>query len=142
MRAFVLLSALIGFSAAHFELVYPESIGFSDDDEDKSPCGGFTPDLTKDLVDFHVGGEAIALRLTHTQSNWLFRVTTDEKAESGWEQIFPIVQQSGLGDFCEPAVTVPESYVGKKGVVSIVSSAVDGLLYQVCEPPKMRPARD
>ncbi|CAM1505043.1 Fc.00g106800.m01.CDS01 [Cosmosporella sp. VM-42] len=130
MRSVLLLSALAGVSTAHFLLKYPESIGFSDDDESKSPCGGFTPDLTKDLVDWHVGGEAIAVRLTHPQCNWLFRVTTDEKAESGWEQIFPIVQQSGLGDFCEPQVTIPESYIGKKGVVSIVSSAVDGLLYQ------------
>lgn len=131
MRSLFLFSALCGLSAAHFELKYPDSIGFSDDNEDKAPCGGFTPDFSGDLVDFHVGGEALAMRLTHQQSNWLFRITTDEKAESGWEQIFPIVQQSGLGDFCEPSVTVPEKYIGKKGVVSIVSSAVDGLLYQV-----------
>lgn len=131
MRSVILLSSLLTLASAHFELKYPKSIGFKDDNEDQGPCGGFTPDLTKDLVDFHVGGEAIAVRLTHQQSNWLFRVTLDEKAESGWEQIFPIVQQSGLGDFCEPSVTLPESYVGKKGVVSVVSSAVDGLLYQV-----------
>lgn len=134
MRSSLLLSAaaLCGISLAHFELKYPESIGFKDDDEDKAPCGGFTPDLSKaDLVDFHVGGEAIALRSTHQQGNWLFRVTTDAKADGDWEQLFPIVQQSGLGDFCQPQVTVPEKYVGKKGWVNVVSSAVDGLLYQV-----------
>ncbi|RSL55290.1 hypothetical protein CEP53_007172 [Fusarium sp. AF-6] len=133
MRSSLLLSAaaLCGISLAHFELKYPDSIGFKDEDEDKAPCGGFTPDLTKaDLVDFHVGGEAIAVRSTHQQGNWLFRVTTDEKADGDWEQLFPIVQQSGLGDFCQPQVTVPEKYVGKKGWVNVVSSAVDGLLYQ------------
>ncbi|KAM0436608.1 hypothetical protein ACHAPT_002316 [Fusarium lateritium] len=133
MRSSLLLSAaaLCGISLAHFELKYPDSIGFKDDDEDKAPCGGFTPDLAKaDLVDFHVGGEAIAVRSTHQQGNWLFRVTTDEKADGDWEQLFPIVQQSGLGDFCQPQVTVPEKYVGKKGWVNVVSSAVDGLLYQ------------
>ncbi|KAJ4191806.1 Hypothetical protein NCS54_00611600 [Fusarium falciforme] len=133
MRSSLLLSAaaLCGISLAHFELKYPDSIGFKDDDEDKAPCGGFTPDLSKaDLVDFHVGGEAIAVRSTHQQGNWLFRVTTDEKADGDWEQLFPIVQQSGLGDFCQPQVTVPEKYVGKKGWVNVVSSAVDGLLYQ------------
>ncbi|KAJ4329471.1 hypothetical protein N0V84_000106 [Fusarium piperis] len=133
MRSSLLLSAaaLCGISLAHFELRYPESIGFKDDDEGKAPCGGFTPDLSKaDTVDFHVGGEAIAVRSTHQQGNWLFRVTTDEKADGGWEQLFPIVQQSGLGDFCQPQVTVPEKYVGKKGWVNVVSSAVDGLLYQ------------
>ncbi|KAM0561967.1 hypothetical protein ACHAPJ_002408 [Fusarium lateritium] len=133
MRSSLLLStaALCSLSLAHFEVKYPDTIGFKDDDEDKSPCGGFTPDLSKDkLVDFHVGGEAIALRSTHQQGNWLFRVTLDEKADGDWEQVFPIVQQSGLGDFCQPQVTVPEKYAGKKGWVNIVSSAVDGLLYQ------------
>ncbi|KAF5661937.1 gpi anchored protein [Fusarium heterosporum] len=133
MRSSTLLSAAVfcGLSLAHFEVKYPDTIGFKDDDEDKSPCGGFTPDLSKDkLVDFHIGGEAIALRSTHQQGNWLFRVTLDEKAEGDWEQIFPIVQQSGLGDFCQPQVTVPEKYAGKKGWVNVVSSAVDGLLYQ------------
>lgn len=130
MHSALLLASLIGLSAAHFELKAPPSIGFEDKNEDKAPCGGFTPDFSGELYDWHVGGEAIAVRLTHQQSNWLFRVTTDEKAESGWEQIFPIVQQSGLGDFCQPQVTIPESYVGKKGVVSVVSSAVDGLLFQ------------
>ncbi|KAF7553815.1 hypothetical protein G7046_g6990 [Stylonectria norvegica] len=131
MRSTIILSALAGLTLAHFELKYPTSIGFSDDNESKGPCGGFTPDFSsKDIVDFHVGGDALAMRLTHPQCNWLFRVTTDEKAEDDWEQLYPIVQQSGLGDYCQPLVTVPESYIGKKGVLSIVSSAVDGLLYQ------------
>ncbi|KAG8416282.1 hypothetical protein J3458_006875 [Metarhizium acridum] len=130
MKSFALLSALYGLGSAHFLLNYPKSIGFDDSGESSAPCGGFTPDLSKDLVDFHVGGDAISVKLTHSQGNWLFRVTTDEKAESGWEQIFPIVQQTGLGDFCEPQVTVPSKYAGKKGVLSVVSSATDGLLYQ------------
>lgn len=137
MKSFLALAGLIGLSSAHFKLKYPESIGFADAKEDQGPCGGFTPDLSGDLVDFHVGGEALAMRMTHPQCKWLFRVTTDEKAESVWEQIYPIVMQSGLGDFCIPQVTVPEKYVGKKGIVSIVSSAMDGLLYQVCVFPSM-----
>ncbi|KAF5244576.1 hypothetical protein FANTH_7655 [Fusarium anthophilum] len=133
MRSSTLLSTalLCGVSSAHFLVKYPESIGFKDDNEGESPCGGFTPDLSKDkLVDFHVGGEAIALQSTHQQGNWLFRVTLNEKADGDWEQVFPIVQQSGLGNFCEPQITVPEKYAGKKGWVNVVSSAVDGLLYQ------------
>lgn len=132
MKSFALLSALCGMTSAHFLLNYPKSIGFDDDKEGTGPCGGFSPDFaSKDVVDFHVGGDAVAMKLTHPQGNWLIRVTTDEKGESGWEQVFPIVQQSGLGDFCEPQVTIPSKYSGKKGVLSIVSSAVDGLLFQV-----------
>ncbi|PNY18841.1 Uncharacterized protein TCAP_07497 [Tolypocladium capitatum] len=122
--------ALAGLAAAHFQLLYPKSIGFADDNEGTAPCGGFTPDFSKDVVDFHIGGEALAMLLVHPQGNWLFRVTADQKAQTGWEQIFPIVMQGGLGNFCEPRVTVPDSYVGKKGVVGVVSDTADGLLYQ------------
>ncbi|PHH91843.1 hypothetical protein CDD83_10093 [Cordyceps sp. RAO-2017] len=127
------LSALcFGLGTAHFQLRHPQAIGSGQEEEETAPCGGATPDFSgaAKLVDFHVGGEALAMRLTHQQSNWLFRATTDQKAESGWEQLFPIVMQSGLGDFCEPSVAAPSTFAGKKGVVSVVSSAVDGLLYQ------------
>ncbi|ATY65003.1 expression library immunization antigen 1 [Cordyceps militaris] len=129
-----LLAALAGLTTAHFQLKYPPTIGFEDAKEDTAPCGGFTPDLAASSIpDFHIGGDAVAVRLSHPQSKWLFRVTTSDKPSSdgtGWEQIYPIVLQSGLGDFCLPQLTVPAKYEGKKGVLSIVSSAVDGLLYQ------------
>ncbi|KJZ76483.1 hypothetical protein HIM_04212 [Hirsutella minnesotensis 3608] len=127
---FALGALFASLGAAHFQMNYPKSIGFNDDQEDQAPCGGFKPDFSKTLVDFHTGGEALAMRLSHPQSNWLFRATVDEKAESGWKQLFPIVMQSGLGDYCVPNVPAPADWAGKKGVVSVVSSAPDGLLYQ------------
>ncbi|KAM0253896.1 hypothetical protein ACHAQJ_007071 [Trichoderma viride] len=125
--------SLASLSSAHFLMNYPESIGFDDDKEGTAPCGSFTPDISagsKQLVDFHVGGDSLAMRATHTQVNWLFRVTLDGTAESGWKQIFPIVMQSGLGNFCEPQITLPASYAGKRGVIGVVTDAPDGLLYQ------------
>ncbi|KAJ6786657.1 hypothetical protein PWT90_03597 [Aphanocladium album] len=131
MRAFTTIAALAGLASAHFQLKYPPTIGFDDEKEPNAPCGGFTPDLSaSNLPDFHAEGDAVAVRLSHPQSKWLFRVTTDPSDDKSWEQIYPIVEQSGLGDFCLPQLTVPEKYVGSKGVISIVSSAVDGLLYQ------------
>ncbi|KAG5953919.1 hypothetical protein E4U53_007831 [Claviceps sorghi] len=130
MKSFALLSALCGLASAHFVLKYPKGATFNDDTESEGPCGGSLPDFSKTLTDFHVGGDALAMKFTHPQGDWLFRVTTDQKAESGWEQIFPIVQQSGMGDFCEPAVTVPSKFSGKKGILSVVSAATDGMLYQ------------
>ncbi|TQV92487.1 hypothetical protein V2A60_007172 [Cordyceps javanica] len=131
--ATIAASLLANLTSAHFTLKYPPTIGFEDAKEDTAPCGGFTPDLSKsDLPDFHIDGDAVAVRLSHPQSKWLFRVTTsdDPSDANNWEQIYPIVLQSGLGDFCLPQLTVPQKYEGKKGVLSIVSSAVDGLLYQ------------
>lgn len=123
----------ISAANAHFNLIAPPTIGFDDDKESNGPCGGFTPDFTNKsaLVDFHVGGEPVALKLGHSQANWLFRGTLDETASGNWTQLFPIVQQSGLGLFCETAIPAPESWVGKQGVVGVVANAVDGLLYQV-----------
>jgi len=120
-------------ATAHFNLVAPPTIGFDEDKEDTGPCGGFTPDFTKTdgVVDFHVGGEPVALKLGHSQANWLFRGTLDQTGASNWTQLFPIVQQSGLGLFCETAIPAPEGWAGKKGVVGVVANAVDGLLYQV-----------
>lgn len=127
---FFLLPAL---AAAHFNLLTPSPIGpFSDDDEGTSPCGGLTVDVSKDnATDFHVNGEAIALDLGHPTANWLFRVTLDQTASTNWSQIYPIFTQTGLGDYCQPAVAAPSSLVGQKGILGVVADGPDGLLYQV-----------
>jgi hypothetical protein len=128
---------LVSTASAHFNLVAPPTIGFEDGTEDKGPCGGFTPDFSKKdgVVDFHVGGEPVALKLGHSQANWLFRGTLDQTGSSNWTQLFPIVQQSGLGMFCETAIPAPASWAGKQGVIGVVANAPDGLLYQVSSSP-------
>jgi hypothetical protein len=120
-------------ASAHFNLKVPPTIGFEDSKEGTGPCGGFTPDFSdkSKVVDFHVGGEPVAMSLGHSQANWLFRGTLDQTGGSNWTQLFPIVQQSGLGSFCETAIPAPESWVGKQGVLGVVANAVDGVLYQV-----------
>ncbi|KAI0201347.1 hypothetical protein F4808DRAFT_459837 [Astrocystis sublimbata] len=117
---------------AHFTVQYPDTVGpFKDDDEDKEPCGGYSPKLSDaKFVDFHVEGDAVATKSTHPQTNWLYRVTFDEVAKNNWTQIYGIVQQSGPGDFCPKAITVPEDWAGKKAILSIVGSGIDGVLYQ------------
>ncbi|KAL2212954.1 hypothetical protein CC79DRAFT_2230 [Sarocladium strictum] len=128
-----LVLAFAGLAFAHFKLLNPESFHFEDATEDQAPCGGRIPEFPSnddDLFQYHIGGEDIATQLTHERSAWLIRVTTDEKASKDWEQVYPIYTQSGLGSFCIPRVGVPEKYEGKKGIVSLVSAATDGILYQ------------
>ncbi|KAI0481781.1 hypothetical protein F4859DRAFT_434944 [Xylaria cf. heliscus] len=130
----VLASALLfGASAnAHFTVQYPATVGaFNDDAEDQSPCGGYSPNITDiETVDFHVGGDAVATKSTHPQTNWLYRITFDDLAKNNWTQVYGIVQQSGPGDYCTKDITVPSDYVGQKAILSIVGSGVDGVLYQ------------
>ena len=135
-------AALVFASAAtaHFNLMVPTPIGFNEDKEDTAPCGGFTPDFSdaSKVIDFHVGGEPVGVKLGHTQAQWLFRGTLDQTGSSNWTMLFPIVMQSGLGLFCEPSIPAPESWVGKQGVLGVVADAPDGLLYQVRVPPRGR----
>ncbi len=136
------LALTCGIVRAHFELQYPAPVGeFKDDEESSAPCGGYTPDLqTLDTTDFHVGGDSISVKTGHPQDHWLYRITTDNSASGNWTQINPIIFQTGLNSFCQPAVTVPEEYIGKKAILSVVAKATDGFLYQVrCRLLTIRP---
>jgi hypothetical protein len=83
------------------------------------------------VTDFHVDGNAIAVTSIHPQATWLFRATLDLTAASNWTSLLPAIQQTGLGAYCEPGVTVPSSWAGQKGVIGVVQDAPDGILFQV-----------
>ncbi len=127
--AFLLFSTR---ASAHFTLDYPPTIGFDEDKESTGPCGGFTPDFAKDTVtDFHVGGDNVAINLLHPQGTWLYRATLDTTTtKNEWTQLVPEIMQTGLGHFCQPAIGVPASWAGQKGLIGLVVDAPDGLLYQ------------
>jgi hypothetical protein len=135
LRFLVTTLCCLSAANAHFTLTHPPSLeggNFNEDAEANAPCGGGTPDLSSNTItDFHVDGEAIQVFMSHPQANFLFRGTLDSKASGDWKQLFPIVQQSGRGNFCEPAVTAPSEWVGKKGFVGVACNAPDGMLYQV-----------
>ena len=122
---------LFGHASAHFLLNYPNSVGFDDDKEGTAPCGSF--DVTFDnATDFHVDGDAVALTSTHPKADWLFRATLDKTATgNNWTNLLPDVSQSGLGQFCEPSLTVPANWAGQSGIVQIIQHGDDGVLYQV-----------
>ncbi|KAB5566904.1 hypothetical protein GE09DRAFT_1056376 [Coniochaeta sp. 2T2.1] len=87
------------------------------------PCGGFTPDFSKNnATDFFAGGDNVATLTTHSQGNWLYRLTVDPAASGNWTQIFAIMQQNGRGDFYEPLITVPASLIGQKAVLGVVTN--------------------
>ncbi len=131
VASFAAALLLAGAASAHFTLDFPPTAGFDEDKEPTAPCGGFPP-INGTLTDFHVGGDNIALDLLHPQGTWLFRASLDTSGNGNWTQIFPEVQQSGLGKFCEPIVTAPADWAGKKGVLGVAVDAPDGLLFQVC----------
>ena len=125
-----IITLLLSQVSAHFILQYPKSLGFDDDKEGDAPCGGFDV-TTNNASDFHVDGDAVALTSTHPQANWLFRATLDKTAAGNWTDLLPAVSESGLGAFCEPALTVPSSWAGSSGIVQVIQHGDDGELYQV-----------
>lgn len=127
----LLSAAVLAPSAhAHFTLTHPTPLLSLPSSQDEAPCGGIAPSFQK-LTSYYVGGEAIALVSTHPQVNILIRATLDPDATGNWTNLFPVVKQSGIGSFCEPLVPVPAAWVGKKGIIQVIQSGVDGLLYQV-----------
>lgn len=132
------LLLLASTATAHFSMTLPKPLGDSDDNEATAPCGGYTASSSSAATDFYVEGDAIGMENGHPQTNWLFRATLDQTAASGWTQLFPIVMQTGLGNFCEPKVAAPGNWTGKRGVVSVVAHSPDGLLYTVSFPPSTR----
>ncbi|KAL0932325.1 gpi anchored protein [Colletotrichum truncatum] len=126
----LLLPILLASTAtAHFSLSVPKPIGDSDEKQGTAPCGGYTASSSSATTDFHVSGDAVGMENGHPQTNWLFRATLDQTAGGNWTQVFPIVMQTGLGNFCEPQIAVPAEYAGKKGVIGVVAHSPDGLLY-------------
>lgn len=125
-----IVSLLSTPSASHFVLQAPPSLGFDSNSEDDSPCGG--PDLSfSNASDYHAGGDAVALTTLHPQSNFLFRGQLQGSAQNNWTNLLPVVQESGLGSFCESSVAVPPNWVGQTGVLQVIQDAEDGVHYQV-----------
>ena len=128
----ILLAILSRPLGAHFLLNAPPTLGFDDDNEGEAPCGGFDVDFDKGKVtDFHVGGDAIAVRSTHPEANWLFRATMEEDAKGNWTNLLPVVSQTGLGNYCEKDLMLPSLWAGSRGVLQIVQHGPDSTLYQV-----------
>lgn len=130
------IAAIAPSAFGHFVLQYPTSLGFDDDTEGTGPCGGFdvTFNGTEDSVE--VGGFAVSMLSTHPQAEWLFRVTLDTEAPFNWTNLLPVVDETGLGQFCLPSLSAPAEFAGQRGVVQVMQNAADGLLYQVSNAPR------
>jgi len=118
-------------ASAHFILQYPKSLGFDDDIESTAPCGGFDVSFNASDDSVQVGGFAVSMLSTHPAANWLFRVTLDKQAPFNWTNLLPVVSETGLGQFCLPALQAPSDFAGQPGVVQVIQQGPDGILYQV-----------
>jgi hypothetical protein len=121
-----------GLTTAHFILLWPPSAGFDDAKEATSPCGSFTPKINDSIPDIQVDRFAVSIKNVHPVGEWSFRGTTDTMAPYNFTEIVPLVNSTGIGDFCLDNMRVPSDWAGKSGIIQVVDNSPDGILYQVC----------
>lgn len=132
LNAFLAAAMLAAPALAHFRIEVPNSmVGENQNRQTSGPCGGFTPSDDDEAVDFHVGGDAVAVADGHSRSDWLIRGTLQTDASGGWKQLYDIYQTRGQGRSCQPSVKAPEEWIGERGIISVVGQAEDGTLYGV-----------
>ncbi|KXL41470.1 hypothetical protein M433DRAFT_113244 [Acidomyces richmondensis BFW] len=127
------LLAMATVTSAHFILHWPPSAGFNDDLESTSPCGSFTPVVDGSSPEIQVNRFAVKIQNVHPQGEWIFRGSVDTEAPYNFSDVTPIVNTTGIGDFCLDYMSVPNEWAGKAGIIQVVDSSVDGMLYQ-CAP--------
>ncbi|KAL5606753.1 hypothetical protein BROUX41_003142 [Berkeleyomyces rouxiae] len=120
---------LAASASAHFTLTDPESIGFNDDNEGESPCGGFDATSRDNAVDYPSGGLSITVVSTHAAADWTFKAALLNNTNDFQYLIAPISQE-GLGTFCLQNIPGPAAWAGQEGVVQVSQGASDGALYQ------------
>ncbi|KAK6538480.1 hypothetical protein TWF694_010063 [Orbilia ellipsospora] len=126
---YTVLLALLPLTYAHFSLNFPPTMGFSDDDEDKYPCGGFDVQSRKLVTDLPVAGAPISVTSTHPQDTWFFRAALLNDTEN-WVDLQPAVDQQGTGKFCASRVRGPAGWENQDAVLQVVAIAPDGFLFQ------------
>ncbi|KAK1763047.1 hypothetical protein QBC33DRAFT_500201 [Phialemonium atrogriseum] len=125
----ILFLGAVTLSKAHFVLQIPTSLGFDDDAETESPCGGFDPQKRNNVTLWPVGGSAVGLLTTHSEATWDFKAAFLSDLET-WVPLTGVLHQTGVGSFCEPVVPGDESWVGEEAVLQVVQHGHDGDLYQ------------
>ncbi|KAK3674429.1 hypothetical protein LTR78_005515 [Recurvomyces mirabilis] len=129
----LLLLSFLTLSSAHFILHWPPTAGFIDDSEPTLPCGGAVVTVNSSSPEIQINQFAIQVQNTHPQGQWQIRATTDTQEPYNFTTIVPIVNTTGIGDFCLNFMSAPAGFAGKGGVIQVIDNSADGFLYQ-CAP--------
>ncbi|KAH9824613.1 GPI anchored protein [Teratosphaeria destructans] len=133
LRKILITLGAASISSAHFILQWPPTAGFDDEAESKSPCGDATITVNSSSPEVQVSQFAVSIKNTHPTGQWQFRATTDTQEPYNFTDIVPVVNSTGIGDFCLPNLRAPDDFAGKAGILQVIDNSPDGLLYQ-CAP--------
>ncbi|EPS37516.1 hypothetical protein H072_8798 [Dactylellina haptotyla CBS 200.50] len=121
---------LFSLVSGHFFLQSPPSIGFDDEKLIESPCGGFSPtDRSGGVTNWPVAGYPFSVITTHLNVVWTFKAALLSDP-TNFVDIYPNVHQTGVSEFCLPALPGIEAWVGQDAVFQAIQQAPDGFLHQ------------
>lgn len=115
---------------AHFVLDIPTSLGFDDELEDVAPCGGFDPHTRTNITNFFTKGSPVSVLTTHLSVTFEFNAAIASNLNH-WVPLTRVLNQTGVGEFCEPQIPAITSWAGKQAVLQVIQHGPDGTLYQV-----------
>ena len=117
---------LLPVISAHFQLDYPASRGFDEDNLGKFPCGG-QDTVTANRTDWPVAGGPIDLTMGHDQAVVQVLLGLGNDVGSNFNiTLLPIVQEQGLGKFCMSDVRVPANAGVKDGMNATIQVITNG----------------
>ncbi|GIZ37046.1 hypothetical protein CKM354_000050900 [Cercospora kikuchii] len=135
VRSLLFGLAAATLASAHFELNWPPTAGFNDDEQPNAPCGGATVTVDDSAPEINVDRFAASIFSSHPAGSWSFFATTNTQEPYNFTEIVPVINSTGVGTFCLNYLRAPADFAGQSGVLQVIDSSVDGTLYQ-CAPVK------
>ncbi|KAH8650806.1 hypothetical protein BGZ60DRAFT_436689 [Tricladium varicosporioides] len=129
LRSTLLFLSAALITEAHFVLQTPISLGFDDDAEGTSPCGGFAATGRTNVTNWPTGGSAINVLTTHSTATWEFKAARLSNLNH-WVSLTRNLTQSGVGTLCEPKIPGRKQWEGDAAVLQVIQHRDDGALYQ------------
>ncbi|KAK3699189.1 hypothetical protein LTR37_016550 [Vermiconidia calcicola] len=121
---------LVSLSSAHFLLLWPPPAEFDEELQATSPCGGIMPTMDDSTADVQVDRFAISIQNTHPTAEWSFLGTLNTEPPWNFTELAPVVDTTGIGEFCLDRLTAPSEWAGQSGVIQVIDKSPDGKLYQ------------
>lgn len=79
---------------------------------------------------------AVEIFSSHPAGSWSFFATTGTESPYNFTEIVPVINSTGIGEFCLTNLRAPGDFAGKSGVLQVIDRSVDGILYQVWDSVK------
>ncbi|KAF2097782.1 hypothetical protein NA57DRAFT_76590 [Rhizodiscina lignyota] len=110
-------------AAAHFQMHYPHSRGFSEDTIVQYPCGGFN-DVESNRTEFPINGGPVQLNMEHTETNVevLIAFGNNPSGADYHTVLVPTLFERGPQLFCLGDIRIPNAKAGTNATIQVVTN--------------------